>query len=147
MAANGFCWGIAGLAANWNAGAAATGRAAFPAVCPTLDPAVKLKLGAEFAENENGLAVLSLLLLLLLLDPNWKGAAAGALFAVADPEPNSNNFFAWGSSPVGAEAAPDAPNGLLAPNAGVATPNTGAVVEALEALPKAGAVAPAAVDC
>lgn len=81
MAANGFCWGIAVLAPNWKAagGAAAeTGRgAAFPAVCPTLDPAVKLKLGAEFAENENGLAVLSLLLLLLLLDPNWKGAAAG----------------------------------------------------------------------
>lgn len=64
------------LAPNWNvAGAAATGRAALPAVCPTLDPAVKLKLGAELAENENGLAVLSLLL--LVLDPNWKGAAAG----------------------------------------------------------------------
>lgn len=42
-------------------------------VWPTLDPAVKLKLGAEFAENENGFALLSLLLLLLLLDPNWKG--------------------------------------------------------------------------
>lgn len=77
MAANGFCWGIGLLAPNWNAAGAAatTGRAALPAVCPTLDPAVKLKLGAELAENENGFALLSLLLLLLLLDPNWKGAA------------------------------------------------------------------------
>lgn len=74
MAANGFCCGIA-VAPNWNAvGAAATGRATLPAVCPTLDPAVKLKLGVEFAENENGFAVLSLLLL-LLPDPNWNGAA------------------------------------------------------------------------
>lgn len=73
MAANGFCWGIA-LAPNWNADGA-TGVV----VCPTLDPAVKLKLGAEFAEKENGFAVLSLLLLLLLLlpVPNWKAGAAG----------------------------------------------------------------------
>lgn len=54
-----------------------------------------------------------------------------------EPEPNSNIFFAWGSSVVGA-AALEAPNGLLAPNAGEAAPNTGAAVE-LEALPKAGA--------
>lgn len=63
-----------------------------------------------------------------------------------DPDPNSNIFFAWGSSPVGAGAALDAPKGLLAPKAGVVAPNTGAVVAALAALPKAGAVAPA-VDC
>lgn len=57
-----------------------------------------------------------------------------------EPEPNSNIFFDWGSSAVGAAAALDAPNGLLAPNAEGAAPNTGAVVE-LDALPKVCAVA------
>lgn len=106
---------------------------------------MKLKLGAEFAENENGLAVLSVLLV-LLVDPNWKGAAAGWLLTVDDPDPNSNTFFAWGSSPVGAaETALDAPpNGLLDPNAGEAAPNTGVVVAAAEPLPNAGA---AVADC
>lgn len=54
-------------------------------------------------------------------------------------EPNSNIFFAWGSSPVAPEAA-DAlpPKGLLDPNAGEAAPKTGAVVE-LDADPNAGA--------
>lgn len=79
MAANGFCWG--GIEApNWNGGAAATGAA----VCPALEPAVKLKLGVECAENANGLALLSpallLLLLALLLVPaeNWNGEDAPA---------------------------------------------------------------------
>lgn len=69
VAANGFCWGIAVAAPNWNAGAA-TGAA----VCPAFDPAVKLKFGVECAEKENGLAPLSLLLLLLPV-PNWKSEA------------------------------------------------------------------------
>lgn len=63
-----------------------------------------------------------------------------------DPEPKSNTFFAWGSSPVGAEAALVAPNGLLVPNAGEAAPNTGAAVVPPEALAKTDADAPA-VDC
>lgn len=133
MAANGFCWGMMGPAApaeaapNWKAGAAATTGAA---VWPAFDPAVKLKLGVECAENENGLFPPSLLLLLLLLlpEPNWKGVAAGwlALFT-AEPAPNSNIFFGWGSSADGAAAAP--PNGLplaIPPNPDGAAPKAGA---------------------
>lgn len=133
MAANGFCWGI-GLAPNWNAGGATD-----VAVCPTLDPAVKLKLGAELAEKENGFAVLSLLLLLLLLLPlpNWKADAAGGLFTV-ELEPNSNIFFDCGSSPVTVAADAPPPNGLLDPKAGGTAPNTGATDE-LDAGPNAGA--------
>lgn len=127
MAANGFCWGIAtGAAPNWNAGGAATAGAA---VWPTFEPAVKLKLGADCAENENGLwPPPSLLLLLLLLpEPNWKGVAAGWLLLTAELEPNSNIFLACGSSleavAVAAVAAP--PNGL-APKAAGAAPKAGA---------------------
>lgn len=59
-------------------------------------------------------------------------------------EPNSNIFFAWGSSPepVAADAPP--PNGLLDPNAGGAAPNTGAADEPVAA-PNAGGADDAAV--
>lgn len=59
-------------------------------------------------------------------------------------EPNSNIFFAWGSSPepVAADAPP--PNGLLDPNAEGAAPKTGAADE-LVAAPNAGGADGAAV--
>lgn len=107
------------------------------AVCPTLDPAVKLKLGAEFAEKENGFAVLSLLLLLLLLVPNWNAPAAGWLLTV-ELDPNSNIFLEWGSSPVVVVADVPLPKGLLDPNAGEAAPNIGAADE-LDVPPNVGA--------
>lgn len=50
--------------------------------------------------------------------------------------PNWNFFFVIGSSALGA-AVDEPPNGLLAPKAGVAPPNTGATVE-LDVAPKAG---------
>lgn len=133
MAANGFCCGMmgAGAAPNWKAGAAATTGAA---VCPALEPAEKLKLGADCAEKENGglwppLASLLLLLLLLLPEPNWKGVAAGWLLLTAELPPNSNIFFACGSSVEAAVTAAAPPNGLplaIPPNPEGAAPKAGA---------------------
>lgn len=115
-------------APNWKAGAAATTGAA---VWPAFDPAVKLKLGVECAENENGLFPPSLLLLLLLLlpEPNWKGVAAGWLLLTAELPPNSNIFLACGSSVEAAVTAAAPPNGLplaIPPNPEGAAPKAGA---------------------
>lgn len=60
-------------------------------------------------------------------------------------EPNSNIFFAWGSSPEAVAADAPPPNGLLDPNAGGAAPNTGAADEP-DAAPNAGG-ADGAVVC
>lgn len=59
-------------------------------------------------------------------------------------EPNSNIFFAWGSSPEAVAADAPPPNGLLDPNAGGAAPNTGAADEPVAA-PNAGGADGAAV--
>lgn len=126
--------GVAAAAPNWKVGAAATTGAA---VCPAFEPAVKLKLGVECAENENGLwpPLASLLLLLLLLpEPNWKGVAAGwLLLFTAELAPNSNIFLDCGSSfeAVVTAAAPPPPNGLT-PLAAIPPKPEGAA-------PKAGA--------